>query len=274
MMNRAESDWTDATSYDRYIGRWSRRIAEEFIDWLAPAPGARWLEVATGTGALAEVILRRTDPQTLVALDQSSGYIAAARKRLADPRVSCVEGDALNLQFDAGAFDIVASALALNHLPDPGLALDEITRVCTPGGTVAGYVWDYADGLELIKYLWHAAVDLDPSAAATDPARRHATCNPHGLQLLLEGHGVTNVSTTALQAATVFDDFDDYWEPLRAAQGSVTALFESLSEIEIEQLREGVRLCLPIRADGTIPLSAKAWAFRGQTLANRERRMP
>ena len=68
------------------MGRWSRQIAPQFVDWLATASDLDWVEIGCGTGALSAQILKRVAPASLVAIDPSAGFIAKARAAVPDPR--------------------------------------------------------------------------------------------------------------------------------------------------------------------------------------------
>jgi ubiquinone/menaquinone biosynthesis C-methylase UbiE len=60
---KREDKWSAGDAYEPYVGRWSRLVAAEFVDWLNVAKGARWLDIGCGTGALTETILDRAAPQ-------------------------------------------------------------------------------------------------------------------------------------------------------------------------------------------------------------------
>ncbi len=167
--------WQEGSTYDGYMGRWSRHLANEFVGWLNVPVDSRWVDVGCGTGALAEAIAQSASPTSVAGIDPSPGFIAAAKARLgagADLRV----GDAQLLPFDDGGFDAAVSAIALNFVPDPRLAVREMARVTAKGGVVATYLWDYAEGMEMIRLFWDAAVALDPSIAHLDEATRFPLC--------------------------------------------------------------------------------------------------
>src|SRR5215218_6484897 len=148
-MARPVEVWAAGDAYEPYIGRWSRLVARELLAWLGVPAGAVWLDVGCGTGALAGAVLEAADPAALVGLDPSAGFVAHARARLGDPRARLPLADA--------RVDAVVSGLVLNFVPDPARAVREMTRVTRPGGRVAAYVWDYAEGMELIRRFWDAA---------------------------------------------------------------------------------------------------------------------
>ena len=131
--------WDEGDHYERHVGRWSRLTAREFLSWLAVPASARWLDVGCGTGALSQAILAQAAPVSVIGLDPSEGYITHARKRTEDEQVTFVVGDARALPFDGGAFDAVVSGLALNFVPEPALAVEEMGRVTRPGAVVAAY---------------------------------------------------------------------------------------------------------------------------------------
>ena len=90
--------------------------------------------------------------------DRSSpAYVAFARDRLNDLRVRFDVGDARALQASSATFDAVVAGLVLNFIPEPGRAVSEM-RVARPGGIVAAYVSDYAEGMQMMRHFWDAAV--------------------------------------------------------------------------------------------------------------------
>jgi hypothetical protein len=144
----------------------------------------------------------------------------------------------------------------------------EMTRCARPGGQVALYVWDYSDGMELMRHFWDAAVELDPSAAPFDEGRRFPLCRPEPLRELLRGCGLTDVQARAIQVPTVFHDFDDYWSPFLGGQGPAPGYAASLGEQDRSRLKERVRSRVARSADGSIRLAARAWAVRGRVAAD------
>jgi hypothetical protein len=132
-----------------------------------------------------------------------------------------------------------------------------------PGGTVAAYVWDYADEMQLIRHFWSAAVALDPAARALDEALRFPLCNPERLLALFTGCGFERIELAALDVPTVFENFADYWAPFRGGQGPAPTYCGTLSDDRRALLREQLSAALPIAPDGSISLMARAFAVRG-----------
>jgi SAM-dependent methyltransferase len=255
--------WDSGDAYEPYVGRWSRLVAREFVKWLAVPPGSRWLDVGCGTGALIQTVLEHAAPSEVVGTDPSAAYIGKARARMDDPRACFEIGDAQALRAAAATFDAVVSGLVLNFVPRPELAVAEMARVTRPGGTVAAYVWDYAEGMQLMRYFWDAARALDPKAEELDEGRRFRLCEPEPLGRLFLSAGLEDVEVRAIEVPTYFRDFDDYWSPFLGGQGPAPSYAMSLSENRRADLRERIRAGLPSDAQGGIPLSARAWAIRG-----------
>ena len=175
-----ESQWRDVWAagdlYEPYVGRWSRRVAKEFLSWLAVPERKDWLDVGCGTGALSQTIIETTNPHSVVGIDPSPGYTEYAKARIASPRVRFEVADAQSLPLDTAALDAAVAGLVLNFVPQPPRAVAEMTRVVRPGGIVAGYVWDYAGKMELMRHFWDAAVALDPGSTDLDEGRRFPIC--------------------------------------------------------------------------------------------------
>lgn len=252
--------WASGDEYEPYVGRWSRLVAVEFLDWLDIPDGKRWLDVGCGTGALSAAIIDRCDPVAVVGVDPSEGYVAWAADHVTDQRARFVRGTATELPSDD--FDVGVSGLVLNFVPDPAAAVRAMTRAVA-GGVVAAYVWDYVGRMELMRYFWDAAVALDPAATSLDEGVRFPICNPERLEALWNDAGLTKVTSRGIDVPTVFRDFDDYWRPFLGGQAPAPGYCMSLDEEARAALREHIRQRLPIAADGSISLIARAWAVRG-----------
>jgi SAM-dependent methyltransferase len=260
---RPSDVWADGAAYEGYIGRWSRAVAREFLGWLAVAPNGRWLDVGCGTGALSQAILDRAEPAAVRGVDRSAAYVAVARRQVPDPRAEFDTGDASALPAEAAGYDAVVSGLVLNFVPEPAWAAAGMARAARAGGVVAAYVWDYAGKMQLLRHFWNAAAALDLSALELDEGRRFPLCQPQALEDLFRAAGLRAVEARAIDVATDFRDFDDYWAPFLGGQGPAPSYVMSLSEDRRAALRERLRQSLPAALDGSIPLVARAWAVRG-----------
>lgn len=260
-----EIEWASGDAYEPYVGRWSRLVAREFVEWLAMPPNLRWLDVGCGTGALSQVVLGLASPAEVRGLDPSEGYVGYARAHVEDGRARFDVGDAMSLPYESGCFDAAVSGLVLNFVPEPATALSEMVRVTGRGSVVAAYVWDYADGMQMIRHFWEAAATLDPSAASElDEGRRFPLCKPEPLRKLFRDAGLERVETRAIDVPAVFRDFEDYWSPFLGGQGPAPGYAMSLDEEGRVKLRGLIRSRLPIDTDGSIRLAARAWAVRGR----------
>ena len=262
-MNTSDT-WASGAAYEPYVGRWSRVVAREFLTWLAVPPDSEWLDVGCGTGAVTEVILAQARPAAVTGVDPAESFVAYARAHVSDSRASFQVGDAMALPCGDALFDAVVSGLALNFIPRPEAALAEMVRVARQDGIVAVYVWDYAGQMQMLRVFWDAAVALDPAIAEKDQARRFPICQPEPLTNLFQSVGLTRVEVRAIDAPTHFRDFDDYWTPFLGGQGPAPSYITSLTEEQRTALRERIRSSLPIAPDGSIPLTARAWAVRGR----------
>ena len=256
--------WAGGDDYERWIGRWSRPVGAEFVAWLGVPTGRRWLDLGCGTGALTETILANAVPATVVGVDPSASFITHARARVPDPRASFVEGSADAIPLVSGSVDVAVAGLVLNFIPDLDAGLAELRRAVVPGGTIAGYVWDYAGRMELIRMLFDAAIALDPAASVHDEGVRFPICAPEPLRAAFAAARFDAVDVRSIEVPTTFTSFDDYWTPFLSGIGPAAGYVMHLSEAHRVRLRERLRATLPTEPDGSIHLVARAWAVRGE----------
>jgi SAM-dependent methyltransferase len=253
--------WQLGNPYERYVGRWSRRVAPEFLAWLDAPAGRRWLDVGCGTGALCGAIVEHCAPASLTGVEPSEGFLKIARETLPS-QVTLCQGSATSIPLPDAAVDIAVSGLVLNFIPDLGAAFKEISRVLTQGATFGAYVWDYAGRMDLMRHFWDAAVALDPSAATLDEGVRFPWCRPDALLAKVSGAGFRNAEVIAIDVATPFSGFEDYWMPFLGGQGPAPAYAVSLEDAARDRLKDRLRALIPVQADGSISLLARAWAIR------------
>ncbi|MGN9808975.1 class I SAM-dependent methyltransferase [Micromonospora sp. BQ11] len=259
----AQPVWADGEAYEAYVGRWSRLVARDFLRWLDLPSGLRWLDVGCGTGALTATVVAQADPAEVTGIDPSAGFLAHARRQVDDPRAFFEVGDARALPVADDSVDVLVSGLALNFVPDPARAAAEFARVVRPGGVAAAYVWDYAEGMAMMRHFWAAAEALDPAVAELDEGRRFPLCRPDALHDLWTDAGLAAVAVQPIVVPTVFVDFDAYWTPFLAGQGPAPTYVASLAEPDRDALRDLLAARLPVEADGSVRLTARAWAVRG-----------
>jgi SAM-dependent methyltransferase len=255
--------WDDGSAYEPYVGRWSRLVARQFLEWLEIPPGSAWLDFGCGTGALSQVILSTAKPRLVIGCDRSAGYTAFARQHIADERASFVVAELPDLPRVPGDFDAVVAGLVLNFLPDPRGGLSAMAARARKGGTVAVYVWDYADQMQMMRFFWDAAVALDPAARDLDEGVRFPICQPEQLRRLSELTGLRQVQVQPIDIPTVFRNFDDYWVPFLGGQAPAPGYAKGLPPERLAKLRDAIRDRLPIASDDSIRLIARAWAAKG-----------
>ncbi len=110
-----------------------RRLAQDVA--AQAGEGAAVLDVGTGPGVLLDELARRRPDLTVTGVDPSADMIAAARRKLArfGDRATAVTGDAADLPFTDGAFDLIVSSLSLHHWDRPADAGRELARVLQAG---------------------------------------------------------------------------------------------------------------------------------------------
>lgn len=258
-----QETWSSGDAYEHYVGRWSRLVAQEFIRWLNVPENLSWLDVGCGTGALSQTILKLRDPKKVTGIDRSEAYVETARSRVNHRNAGFETGDARSLHVESGAYDVAVSGLVLNFVPQPDQMTAEMVRAVKKGGTVALYVWDYAGEMQFMRHFWDAAAALDPAAHDLDEGVRFPICNADSLSALFQNAGLSAVETRPVDIPTRFKDFDDYWSPFLGGQGPAPVYVASLSEERRTELREKIHKGLPLAADGSISLIARAWAVKG-----------
>jgi SAM-dependent methyltransferase len=254
--------WTSGKEYDAWMGRWSRLLAAEFLNWLNIPAEARWLDVCCGSGVMTQAIVEHCSPASVVGVDVAPAQIAFAREQRSYPNVSFEIADAMALPFENESFDAAVCGLGLNYVPDPNRVLSEMRRTTRLGGNVAVYVWDYAEGARFLRAFWDAAASVDPEAMAFDQARRFPLCAPDSLRAAFEAAHLPSPEVKPLEIVTRFADFDDYWEPISSGQGSAPHYLSTREERIRLAIRDRLKSSLPADAQGAIVLPARSWAIR------------
>ena len=253
--------FNSADDYELFMGRWSRAIGERFLDWLAPTPGARWLDVGCGTGAFSELIAARCAPRMLAGIDPSPEQIGYAREHF--PRFRFEVADAAAIPFPDGSFDVVASALVLHFIPDRQAAFAEMQRVLGNGGMAGGYTWKREGMKEFAAYgpviTGLAAIGVPPPHSI--PVEESSVT---GMLASLEAAGFRDVEAIEIEVSQTYRDFEEYWRaqivPFSRSGKAVLALQEGRRE----QLRAYLRDTL-LSSDGTITYSAIAVAGKARS---------
>jgi ubiquinone/menaquinone biosynthesis C-methylase UbiE len=255
-----DAQWfTDGAGYERLMARWTGDAGTTFLDWLAPPSGAHWLDVGCGTGVFTELVIDRCAPASVIAIDPSPAQIELARTKPVARHVDFRVADAQTLPFPDGTFDIVVSSLVINFIADRPRALDEMRRVCRPGGVIAGYVWDFAAGRSPnspIRFgLQQIGVEPTPVPGAEDS-------RPEALTSLFTGSRLTDIATTIIDVTMPFSDFKDFWQSQTPSYHPIGKMIAALSDSDREKVLESVRAGLPAGPDGSVTHSARANAIK------------
>jgi SAM-dependent methyltransferase len=265
-MNMAEAvmHFDDGAAYERFMGRWSRAVAPVFLDWLDAPRAAEWLDVGCGTGILAQTVIGRCAPAAVCAVDPAPEQVRAAARGSVAGRVSFEVADAQKLPFPDRSFDVVASALVINFIPDRPLALAEMRRVARPRGRVGGYVWDFAAELSpsgpLRKALRRSGADV-PETPGT------AASSLEALIALFDGAGLAQIDTRVIEVSLSYASFDEFWVAQTPGYAPMTKVIAAMTESERMRLMRMVQAGLPAGPNGSIEYFARAHAIKARVPA-------
>ena len=240
-------------TYDAFMGRYSIPLAEQFADAAGVVAGHTAIDVGCGPGALTAVLVARLGSQSVRACDPSPPFCAECAAR--HPGVDVRPGRAESLPFEDRDADHALAQLVLHFVSDPETAAQEMSRVVRSGGSVSACVWDFDEGMEMLRAFWDAALSLDPDAP--DEARVMRFGRPGELAELFAATGLAQVEESTLRVASTYASFDELWNGFLAGVGPAGAYCLSLADERRELLRQALlaRLGSPT---GPITLGAVA----------------
>ncbi len=259
-MTQATIKYEDGQAYERGMGVWSLLTGQDFLEWLAPIPGLRWIDIACGTGAFTELIMQRCAPSEIQALDPAEAQLVYARQRSGSSGATFIEGDAMALPFEDGRFDAAVMALALNLVPDPSKGVSEMVRVVRSGGTVSTYIWDLPGGgfpYEPIQTEMHALGMTPPQPPRADDTVMAA------LVTLWEDAGLGAIQTRQINVKRDFSNFEDFWSA-STGTGLLRPTITAMAREDLARLQARVRTRLGALKDGPVSHEAHANAIQGR----------
>ncbi len=259
-MTQVTIKYEDGQAYERGMGIWSHLVGQDFLEWLAPVPGLRWIDIACGTGAFTELIKQRCAPSEIQALDPAEAQLVYARQRSGSSGATFIEGDAMALPFEDGRFDAAVMALALNLVPDPSKGVSEMVRVVRSGGTVSTYIWDLPGGgfpYEPIQTEMHAVGMTPPQ-----PPRGNTTVMA-ALETMWKDAGLEAIQTRKISVKRDFRDFEDFWSA-STGTGLLRPTIIAMTREDVAQLQARVRTRLGALKDGPVSHEAHANAIQGR----------
>jgi ubiquinone/menaquinone biosynthesis C-methylase UbiE len=256
---------SDGDGYELQMGRWSRLLAEPFLDFVGSGAGERVLDVGCGTGRLAFALQQRCRVQQLLGIDIAPAYVAHAMRYNTDAHTAFEVGDAAALPCADRSFDRVLSLLVLHFVPRPQQAIAEMKRVARPGAVVGACVWDARGGWVANRIFWDTAAVLDPKANERRARNYTRPLTRRGeLAQAWRDAGFAEVVEATLNMRMDYASFDDYWAPVEGNDGPHAEYARTLDGASRMRLKEAVRLAyLDGEADGPRSYGAGAWAVKG-----------
>ena len=240
--------FTSDVNYDKFMGRYSMRLAPLFADFAGVAQGARVLDVGAGTGALTAELARRD--AAAGAVDPAPAFAEALRTRF--PGLDVREAPAESLPWPDESFDAALAQLVVSFMRDARVGVAEMQRVARPGGVVAVCMWD-RDGMELLAAINRVQATVTPE--------RTADISPYRRREALEELLGADAQSELLEVEASYTGFDDFWDSLTGGVGPAGAWLESLTDAQREQAREAAYREVG-EPDGAFTLVGRAWATR------------
>jgi ubiquinone/menaquinone biosynthesis C-methylase UbiE len=207
-------------------------IHERVIEQLAPAPGDRWLDLACGTGAMAERACAAG--ATVTGLDLAPDLIETAKERADELglEIEYVVGDAERMEFEDASFDKVSSTCGIMFTPDHEASARELARVTAPGGKIALANWTPTGGLARMFKVMAPYQAAPPPSSPFDWGDEGRVQELLGewFDLELEEH----VSTLRMPSG------EAYWELFASSYGPTKTLVETIGDRSEELHRDWV----------------------------------
>jgi len=251
------------TEYDDFMGRWSRQVATQFLDWLNARQGLDWLDVGCGVGMLAQSVVKDYAPSSVTGVDPLEKSIVAAKQHPSNRVIQFEIGDAQELPFKDTQFDVVVSGLMIKFVPNKTKAIEEMKRVTRPGGIVALYDWDIDSNMNTTRHFWEAVADVIPGRPEDQPSDRTPMTEIDSIAKSFDAAGVEEIQQDTISFTTRFRDLDDYWNPITRNSQNVGRFYKTLTAEQREAVHQRLKQTLPFADDGTISFESRALAVKG-----------
>lgn len=236
--------WTSDEAYDRFMGRFSRKLAPVFADFAGIEREMLVLDVGAGTGALtAELVERGVGA---AAIEPSPQFVAALRRRF--PGVDVREGGAEHLPWRGDSFDVALAQLVVSFMRDAPAGVREMLRVA---GAAAVCMWDI-DGMEML-----AAIRQAREALGDDPGEDARYRTREEIAQLLGARATIEL----LEVDADYRDFEDFWNALDGGAGPAGVWVRSLDDEQRAAARAELFRQLG-EPEGPFALSGRAWAAK------------
>jgi len=247
-----------ADDYDRYMGRYSKPLADELLGTAPVVRGECALDVGCGPGALTVRLAERLGEPQVAGVDPSAPFVEAARARLPDADIRLAAAEAL--PFPDATFDAVYAHLVVPFMADADAGAAEMRRVARPGGRIAVTAWDHA-GNGPLSAFWKAAKDVDPGAPDESG---HRGAHDGDLADVLAGAGLEEIRSAALQVEVLHARFEEWWAPYTFGVGPAGDY--------LARVGQDLRVAIEARARerlgaGPILVTGRAWCATGRVPA-------
>lgn len=220
-------------AYDSFMGRYSVGLADRFADAAGVVPGQTAIDVGCGPGALTGVLVGRLGAAAVRACDPSPPFRDECAARYPDVIVRL--GRAESIPFESGGVDHALAQLVLHFVSEPERAARELARVVRPGGTVSACVWDFDQGMEMLRGFWDAALAVDPDAP--DEARTLRFGRFGEISELFTTVGIRDIVESTLRVTSTYTSFDELWAGFLAGVGPAGAYCVALPDADRDRLR-------------------------------------
>ncbi|MGB0576266.1 MAG: class I SAM-dependent methyltransferase [Alphaproteobacteria bacterium] len=257
------SDNNTYAEYDNFMGRWSRQVASQFLDWIQPGQNLSWLDVGCGAGMLAQTVARNCAPSIVTGADPLEKSITAAKQHPDNKGIRFEVGDAQDLPFEDSTFDAVVSGLMIKFVPNKVKAIGEMKRVARPGSVIALYDWDMDSNMNTTRHFWGAVADIIPERMEDRATNRTPMTEIDSIAQIFEAASVTKVQQNTISFTTQFRDLEDYWQPITKNSQNVGRFYQTMTEDQRNAVRERLKQTLPFAKDGSISFESRAVAVKG-----------